>query len=97
VLDEGFVWGELMTCKSCRSENQRKFVSEINVHFSGLKNLNKPSIFVFPNLHVCMDCGFAEFAMPEGELRLLANDGVAYGNTTTPPRPERAAAACAAG
>ncbi len=95
MLDDSFVWGELMTCKSCRSENQRKFVSEINVHFSGLKNLNKPSVFVFPNLQVCMDCGFTEFAMPESELRLLANDGVAYGKTTTPTRPERAAAAYA--
>jgi hypothetical protein len=65
---------KLMVCKSCRSENQRKFNSEINVHLSGLKNLDKPPVFVFPRLSVCLDCGFAEFAIPETELCLLGRD-----------------------
>ena len=65
---------KLMVCKSCRSENQRKFNSEINVHLSGLKNLDKPPVFVFPRLSVCLDCGFAEFAIPEAELCLLGKD-----------------------
>jgi hypothetical protein len=63
-----------MVCKSCRSGNQRKFNSEINVHLSGLKNLDKPPVFVFPRLSVCLDCGFAEFAIPETELCLLGKD-----------------------
>jgi hypothetical protein len=65
---------KLMVCKSCRSENQRKFNSEINVHLSGLKNLDKPPVFVFPRLSVCLDCGFAEFAIPENALCLLGKD-----------------------
>jgi hypothetical protein len=80
-------WGDAMRCKSCTSENHRKFSSEVNVHFPGLKNLDKRSVFVFPKLLVCMDCGFAEFAVPETELLLLGKDAMASG-TTTLPTPE---------
>jgi|SRR5271157_4636424 len=73
-----------MTCKSCSSENQRKFSSEIIVHFAGLKNLDTPPVFVFPKLLVCLDCGFTEFAMPEAEVRLLGEGASAHGATTRP-------------
>jgi hypothetical protein len=63
-----------MKCKSCTSANQRSFNSEINVHFLGLQNLREPSVFVFPKLLVCMDCGFTEFAIQEADLRLLGKD-----------------------
>jgi hypothetical protein len=63
-----------MCCKSCHSHNQRKFDSEICIHFSGLKGLDKPAVFVFPKLSVCLDCGLTEFSIPEIELRLLAED-----------------------
>jgi hypothetical protein len=75
-----------MTCKSCTSENHRKFSSEINVHFPGLKNLDKSPVFVLPKLLVRVDCGFTEFAIPEGELRLLGKDAMASGTTTLPTR-----------
>jgi hypothetical protein len=73
-----------MTCKSCSSENQRKFDSEISVHFHGLKNLDKPPVFVFPKLVVCMDCGFTEFAIPEAGLLLLGEDAAVPGTRTSP-------------
>jgi predicted nucleic-acid-binding Zn-ribbon protein len=60
-----------MHCKSCGSENLGKFTGEIAIHSSGLKNINKPHVFVFPELVVCLNCGFAEFAVQETELRLL--------------------------
>lgn len=69
--NQSLAWGEAMRCRSCTSENQRKFTSEIAVHFSGLKDLDKPTVFVFPQLLVCADCGFTEFRIPETELRLL--------------------------
>jgi|SRR5580704_8586765 hypothetical protein len=75
---------ELMTCKSCSSENQRKFSSEIIVHFNGLKNLDTPPVFVFPKLLVCLDCGFAEFAIPEAEVCRLGERASAYRATTRP-------------
>ena len=60
-----------MQCKSCGSQNQTEFNAEINVHFSGLKNLDKPAVLVFPKFLLCLDCGFAEFTLREDELLLL--------------------------
>jgi hypothetical protein len=64
-----------MSCKSCHSENQSSFNGEIALHFPGLKGLNKPIVWVFPKLLVCLDCGFTEFAIPETELSAL-RDGI---------------------
>jgi hypothetical protein len=61
-----------MSCKSCRSENQRTLNGEIAIHFSGLKGLDKPIVWVYPKLLACMNCGFTEFAIPETDLRRLA-------------------------
>jgi hypothetical protein len=61
-----------MLCKSCGSPNQRNHNGEIAIHFPGLKGLDKPIVWVFPKLLVCLDCGFTEFAIPETELRRLA-------------------------
>ena len=69
----GLAWGEAMTCKSCASESPLKFGAEMIVHFPGLEGLDKPIVWVFPKLLVCMDCGFAEFAIPETEFALLAS------------------------
>jgi hypothetical protein len=44
----------------------------MGIHFPGLKNIDKPVVWVFPELVVCMDCGTAEFSVPEAELRRLA-------------------------
>lgn len=68
----GFPLGIDMPCKSCGSVNQSKFTAEIGIHFPGLKNIDKPVVWVFPELIVCSDCGTAEFAVPEAELRQLA-------------------------
>ena len=66
-----------MPCKSCGSNQQNEFDAEINVHFRGLKELNRPAILVFPQILVCMNCGFAEFTVPETELRPLAKRAAA--------------------
>jgi hypothetical protein len=44
------------------------------IHSPGLKNIDKPIVWVFPEVIVCLDCGTTEFAVPEAELRLLAKD-----------------------
>ena len=59
-----------MACLSCRSENVKAFTSEINIHFPGKANLTK-SVFAFPKLLVCLDCGLADVLLSEGELRNL--------------------------
>jgi hypothetical protein len=65
-----------MSCKSCGSSNQKKVSGEIAIHFPGLKAIDKPVVWVFPELVVCLDCGNAEFAVPEAELRLLQRGNV---------------------
>jgi hypothetical protein len=61
-----------MCCLLCGSGNEAEFASEIIIHFSGLKNMEKPGVWVFPRLLVCLDCGFSKFTVPESELELLA-------------------------
>ena len=61
-----------MPCKSCKSLNQSKFTAEIAIHFPELKNIHKPIVWIFPKIVVCLDCGTAEFVVPEAELGQLA-------------------------
>ena len=58
-------------CLSCSSKNQQLFSSEVAVHFPGLNGLNKPIVWVFPKMTVCIDCGVAQFSVPEKELQVL--------------------------
>ena len=64
-------------CGSCRSINLRGFIAEMGIRSGGLKNIDEQSVFIFPKLNLCMDCGSAEFVVPEGELRQLAKDDTA--------------------
>jgi hypothetical protein len=63
-----------MSCKSCESLNQRNLNGEIAIHFTGLKGLDKPIVWVFPKLLVCLDCGITKFAIPEKELGVLVHN-----------------------
>ena len=61
-----------MQCRSCRSVDNWKCPSEINIHPpAGTENLSKPTVWVFPQVRVCADCGFAEFVLEESELKNL--------------------------
>ena len=66
-----------MPCKNCGSVNQKKFSAEMGIHFRGLKGIDKPVVWVFPDVVVCLDCGTGEFAVPEEELRQLAKGDAA--------------------
>lgn len=74
-----------MSCTSCASGRRKQFVAEIAVHFSGLNNLDKPSVFVFPEILVCLECGFSQFTLTNPELTLLA-EGAATDNTSIKKR-----------
>jgi hypothetical protein len=71
-----------MPCKSCGSVNQKKFSAEMGIHFLELKNIEKPIVWVFPEVVVCLDCGTAEFAVPEAEVRQLAKGDAAAAGLT---------------
>jgi hypothetical protein len=62
---------------SCGSTTLREFRGEIGIHFLGLRNIDKPVVWVFPDLFVCLDCGTAEFVVPEDELHQLEEGGAA--------------------
>jgi hypothetical protein len=66
-----------VTCKSCGLEKQLEFTAEIAIHFPGLNGLEKSIVWLFPKLIVCLNCGNAEFAVPESELRVLAKGDAA--------------------
>jgi hypothetical protein len=68
-----------MICKGCHSEKQSVFNGEIAIHFPGLEGLDKPIVWVFPKLVVCLHCGFAEFAVPEREIQVLKQGSLVQG------------------
>lgn len=61
-----------MACKGCHSDKQGVFNGEVAIHFSGLEGLDKPIVWVFPKLAVCLDCGFTELTVPKRELQVLS-------------------------
>jgi hypothetical protein len=61
-----------MSCQSCGSDNQSKFSVEMNVHFPGYDGLQKPTVWVFSEVVICLNCGFAEFSVAKPELYALA-------------------------
>jgi hypothetical protein len=60
-----------MSCLSCGSNKQSEFSAEMLIHFGGLKNLDKPGVWVFPKLLVCLDCGFSPLTVPAPERASL--------------------------
>jgi hypothetical protein len=64
-------------CKSCGSDIQDTFRTEIAIHLS----IDKPLVLIFPEIVVCLNCGkpdfLAHFTVPESELRLLTERGTA--------------------
>jgi hypothetical protein len=60
-----------MTCKGCHSDKQTVFNGETAIYFRGLEGLDKPIVWVFPKLLVCLHCGLTEFTVPERELSVL--------------------------
>jgi len=61
---------------------QSTFPAEINIHFSGIENLTKPTVWAFPTLLVCLDCGFVEFVTGEDALRQLKGSETTHGHAT---------------
>jgi hypothetical protein len=63
-----------MNCKRCGSDHRENFNGEVAIHFPGLEGLNKPIVWVFPRVVVCLDCGVAEFVLPAEQLLQLKSD-----------------------
>src|SRR5215471_5612937 len=63
--------GPVISCPSCSSPMNREYTAEINIHFPGPSGFDKPTIWVFPRLSVCLGCGCAQFTIPDGKLKQL--------------------------
>jgi len=82
-----------MACVLCASNNEVEFPAEMILHFpfSGLHNLNKNGVLIYPKVLVCLDCGFSRFTTRETEVAALAK-GVGrqmkLGSRRSPPTAE---------
>jgi hypothetical protein len=63
-----------MSCPLCGSGNQAELTAEMLIHFSGLKNLDKPGVLVVSKVLVCLDCGSSHFTVPKTELATMAKN-----------------------
>ena len=60
-----------VSCNTFGSDNQASFNGEVAIHFPGLEGLDKPIVWVFPQILVCVKCGASQFAIPKDELSVL--------------------------
>jgi hypothetical protein len=61
-----------MSCPLCAPGNPAQFAAEMDIHLSGLKNVNKPTVLLFSNILVRKDCGCSRMTIPRAKLALLA-------------------------
>ena len=71
-----------MSCQRCGSVCNRVFNGELAIHFPGLDGLDKPIVWVFQKVSVCLDCGTAQFTIPEREVRVLVTGAPVNGAVT---------------
>jgi len=58
-------------CRHCQSNYQSTFSGELALHFGGLESINKPIVWVFTDISVCLECGDAQFTVPEKQVKVL--------------------------
>ena len=46
----------------------------MNIHFPRPNDLTKASVWAFPQVVVCLDCGFSEFRIERPQLGRLAEE-----------------------
>jgi uncharacterized protein (DUF2225 family) len=68
-----------MNCPLCATSNQKEFLSEINIHFRDSESLAHRNVLIFPNVLVCIGCGFTQFILPDSDLRLLRENAGCVG------------------
>ena len=64
-----------MLCRSCHSPNADTYPTEVNIHPPrAIENLDRPTVWAFPSLVICSECGFGEFALSAEELHQFRNN-----------------------
>ena len=82
----GFVnsMAAFMKCRRCEASDLDKFTSECAIRFSEREGLNQPTLLLCHDLTICLHCGFAEFMVPQRELKVLAEGKPVRGAVTLP-------------
>jgi hypothetical protein len=60
-----------MRCGRCASDEQKNFNGELVLHFPGREGLDKPVVWVFPKVTVCLHCGLGQLDVPDEEKQQL--------------------------
>jgi len=56
-------------CKKCQSEAQAMFPADIRLYMNRTRTISPPPLNPPPDIAVCLDCGYAEFVIPERWLQ----------------------------
>src|SRR6185437_2126005 len=54
-----------MVCPKCKSGALSTVPAEIRLYRNGPRTMSHPPFSPQPDIHICLDCGNAEFAVPE--------------------------------
>ncbi len=57
-----------MICPKCQSGSVSTIPAEIRLYRNGPRTLSHPPMNPSPDIHLCLDCGWAEFAVPRSWL-----------------------------
>jgi len=63
--------GPCCVCASCGSESLAKLDARLKLHFPPFNGLKKFPVSTSSEIVVCLDCGFAHFALSPTELQLV--------------------------
>jgi hypothetical protein len=53
-----------MVCPKCQSESLSLIPAEVRLYRNTLRTLSHPPMTPSPDIRVCLDCGWSEFAIP---------------------------------
>jgi hypothetical protein len=57
-----------MTCKYCDSEALSSFPADVRLYVNVSRTISAPPMSPAPIVHVCLNCGAAEFSVPHNWL-----------------------------
>jgi hypothetical protein len=74
-----------MTCPNCQSNEVSTIAAEIRLYRNRQRTLSHPPLVPYPDVHVCLDCGWSEFSVPPSWLK---NGWLRQGSQESMPGPK---------
>jgi hypothetical protein len=60
-----------MVCPKCQSESISVIPAEVRLYRNPMRTMSHPPMTPSPDVRVCLDCGWSEFAIPGAWLSAL--------------------------